>query len=359
MKKLVHTFTSLLMALAFVVVLGGIGAIASYITGATLHDGMRARQWVGVKANVESVGEGTVLYSYTFNERRYTGDRLGPSVFRGTDNVGDWQEQTKARLGKARSSGQPITVWVNPEKPSESMVHREIRWNLLVIIMVFALAFGAMGLGGLIAAVYTLLPERLKGRKWSEGERNLVAVWGVTFFWNVFSFPVAIVSVPQFVADGDWTGLTVMVLPLVGLGWLWGAIKGTHEYLHRGGAILTFTGAKPRVGGAAQGHIEFARGVKAGDAFRVRMVCVERRGSGENVTKRACWSEEVRARAVTSGAGARVDFHFDIPEKARPPLEGRWRWRVEVIAPDGAVAKVRYGFEVDVHAPHALAAVHT
>ena len=46
----------------------------------------------------------------------------------------------------ATEAGKPITVWVNPDNPSESMLDRELRWKLLVIFVPFALGFGGVGL---------------------------------------------------------------------------------------------------------------------------------------------------------------------------------------------------------------------
>ncbi len=225
--------TSALFCLVFVLAFGGIGAGASYVIGATIRDGLAARDWVRVKADVEIFGEGRVIYRYMVDGKRYSGDRLGTNILGGTDDVDGWHDDIEAWLRDAKTAGKPITVFVNPDNPSESMVDREIRWKLLVFFSPFALGFGGVGLGALWMMYRTLLPDATPARAKSKaGKRNtpdssLGILWVFAFFWNVISFPIALLAIPQMLADGQWLGLLVGIFPLIGVVMLYAAIAAT------------------------------------------------------------------------------------------------------------------------------------
>jgi len=218
---------TLLMCLVFAIPFGGIGAGAAYVIGATIRDGMAAEEWVRVKAEVLSSGSGTVLYRYTMDGKSYTGDRLGSNVIGGTDNVDSWHEDMESMLSAAKSEGKPITVWVNPDNPAESMVDRQIRWKLMMFASVFALAFGGVGLGAVVMAVASLMPRRVVSRVTNSNAGGVGVLWVFAFFWNVISFPIAILFVPEVIESGEWMGLFVLIFPLVGVLLLWGCITQT------------------------------------------------------------------------------------------------------------------------------------
>src|SRR4051812_19439344 len=140
---------TVLFCLVFAIPFGGVGAGAAYAIYGTIRDGMAAREWVRVKAEVLSHGNGSALYRYTMDGKSYTGDRLGSNVIGGTDNVDSWHEDVDAMLSEAQSSGKPITVFVDPDDPSRSMVDNTIRWKLLMFFVPFALGFGGVGVGAL------------------------------------------------------------------------------------------------------------------------------------------------------------------------------------------------------------------
>ena len=222
-------FGAALMCLVFAVPFGGIGAGAAYVIGRMIYDGQRAEEWVGVRATVDAYGSGTVAYRYTFQGREYHGDRLGANPIGGTDNIDSWHDDMRSMLSSAKSEKKPITVWVNPENPSESMVDRTIRWKLVMFASVFALAFGGVGVGALVMFFASLfrafVPAQPATR--ARGGSGLGAVWVFTFFWNVISIPIAFLVVPDAVQNGEWAALLVLLFPLIGLLMLWGAIGQT------------------------------------------------------------------------------------------------------------------------------------
>jgi hypothetical protein len=181
-------------------------------------------------------------YRYAFGGKAYTGNRLGISAMGGSDNIDDWHHEVNAKLEAARAAGRPVTVWVNPDNPAESVFDREIRWSELLFLVPFSLAFGGVGVGALVAMVFVLKGKPGEGGAQQAVDRALGAnarggrnagdatprfLWIFAFFWNAMSWPIAILAVNDAVASGEWLGFIVLIFPLVGLGLLWGAVSTT------------------------------------------------------------------------------------------------------------------------------------
>ncbi|MBC8022733.1 MAG: DUF3592 domain-containing protein [Burkholderiales bacterium] len=148
-----------LLCLVFAIPFGGIGAGASWVLGRMIYDGQRAEDWVRVKATVDSYdrSRGSVSYRYTFDGVEHRGDRLGANPIGGTDDVDAWHDGIAALMAAAQDGSKPLTVWVNPDSPSESMVDRTIRWKLAAFIVPFAFGFGGVGVAALWIFLRTLV----------------------------------------------------------------------------------------------------------------------------------------------------------------------------------------------------------
>ena len=114
-----------LFGLAFAILFCAFGLGASWVIGRTIYDAQRAKDWVAAKATVNAFGAGTVAYQYEFGGARRVGNRLGAFPFAVTGNVDTWDEQMNATIGAAYATGSPVTVWVNPRNPDESMLNRD------------------------------------------------------------------------------------------------------------------------------------------------------------------------------------------------------------------------------------------
>ena len=257
---------TVLFCLVFAIPFGGIGVGASWVVVKMIQDGNRAQQWVRTKATLDSYGRGAVRYHYKFGENTYSGDRLGANPIGGTDNIDSWHDDMYSMLSSAKSDNKPITVWVNPADPAESMVDRTIRWKLVMFASVFALAFGGVGVGALVMLFANLfrafVPARPASR--TRGGSGLGAIWIFTFFWNVISIPIAALTVPDAIQNGEWAVLLVLLFPLIGLLMLWGAVSQTITAI-RNAFRRRFTpppmpAAQP-VAAAPATHDGFARGM--------------------------------------------------------------------------------------------------
>ena len=225
MRKIVAGLFALLIGIPF----AGVGLGATYLVAAMIYDGKRADDWVLVKAEVT----GPTSYRYTLDGKTYEGSRLGTLHISGTGDVDDFEDRVSDMLFEGRAQKKPITVFVNPDEPSEAMVDREIRWGLALLLGPFALLFSWIGLGAL-----WMMRRLFTGEAAAAGSTNAGAgfLWFFALVWNAISFPAAIFAIPQGMADGEWAVLFVLLFPIIGLGVLWAAILTTFEQLRRGGA---------------------------------------------------------------------------------------------------------------------------
>ena len=243
--------------LLFAVCFGAVGVFASWAIGVTVYDGYRAKEWVRVKADVRNWSNNDVDYTYTIGGREYRGSRLGAMPFGGSSDVDSWDGDIHDYLSSAVTEKKPITVFVNPDNPAESMVDRTIRWKLLVFFLPFSLAFGGVGVGAMWMLFRTFVPARPSPKKQSSG---LLGLWVFTFFWNAISFPIAMLFVPQIIESGEWVGLFVLLFPLIGTLMLWGAVAQTYRYVRYG---TTLSPALPQGGGRTAAALPQGGGRKA------------------------------------------------------------------------------------------------
>ncbi len=115
---------------------------------------MEARSWLEAPAVVtasevtwqrdrkgRSTYDVTFRYDYTWAGHVYHGSRYG---FDG-DALGD------PRIARRFPAGARTTCWVNPKRPSESVIDREVRW--WIALGFFPLLFLGVALGGVVAFV--------------------------------------------------------------------------------------------------------------------------------------------------------------------------------------------------------------
>jgi hypothetical protein len=159
--------------------------------------------------------------------------------------------------------------------------------------------------------------------------------------------------IPQMIQSREWLGLLVLLFPLIGVLLLVGAINGTIHYLKRGGVSMMLADESPRAGGIVQGHVAFGRGVTTGDMFKIKLVCIETRGSGEDATSSPVWTKEIDSRANDVGGEKRLQFRFDVPSSCKPSdatSSPGYRWRVEA-RPAGDKVDMPYGFQITLDEP--------
>lgn len=348
------SWVGMLIGLAFF----GVGAaFLLFSVIPNLWDAIRMQDWVQVPAEIVSLDlktntsddgatyKAVARFSYDYNGRRYTGDRVGIADG-GSDNVGDWQRDTHARL-----KGQDqVRLWVNPGNPSESVFDRELRWGLLGFKLIFVMVFG--GVGAVLLWYFTRTPkpvppglpawqaraEWMDNRIRSSARASLWVAWGFTIFWNAISSPIPFI-LPAELAKGNQLAWIAVIFPVVGLGLLAWAIRHTLNWRRFGITVLQMDPFPGAIGGDVGGTVELRLAYNPKYRFRVTLTChhayTRRTNDGNETVRDAKWQDEQLAEVQPGIHGARLHFLFkppgDLPESSTG--DASWyEWNIQISA---------------------------
>lgn len=138
-------------------------AVGFFLYFPAVSDWWRARDWEETPCIIESAELRTshgkngptysvaATYRYEFRGHSHQTDRV--SLFGGSDNMGDFQQNAYHELDTARHQQRPFRCYVNPDQPAEAVLYRDLRWGMLVLFSLFPtlfpLAGGFVAFGGL------------------------------------------------------------------------------------------------------------------------------------------------------------------------------------------------------------------
>ena len=346
----------------------GVGVWMALSVSMTFYDASRMQDWEPVAAQLSAAGYETrsgddsdtykayARYSYQYRDRRYHGDRV--SLAGGADNIGNYQVDIANRLSAIHASGQPLTVWVNPEAPAESIVDRRIRWGLIGFQSIFLFVFGGLGLG-LLVYTWTRPKEKdatlmqyreapwLLNDAWQtpeirSGSRAAMwGAWGFAAFWNAISSFTPFIAYREVVDNQNYVALVALLFPLVGIGLLTWAVRRTLEWRRFGSAPLALDPFPGSIGGHVGGTIDLQLPYDSTARFHVTLTNIYSyvSGSGKNRSRKedAKWQDELLAHAEPGGKGTRLSFRFDVPEglhasDAEQKGDSYHRWRLNLRA---------------------------
>lgn len=346
----------------------GVGTLI-WGVGASLVSWQEMKTWQPVQAELletelkRSTSDDSItykvsaIYRYSFNGRTYTGTRVG--IGDSYDNVGDYHQLEAGRLKRALERGQTVTAWVNPDRPDQAVLNRDLRWAKLGFFMIFVVAFGSVG-GGII--LYCLLaPSKMIHRKpgeasasdqpwlewrdWasaeikSDGKAGMYISWAVAVVWNSIALPAGIIGVREALA-GNLIALVALLFPLVGLALVWWAISLTLNWRRFGPAPLHLDPYPGSVGGQVGGTIDVRLPYSMDNRFEVSLKCLRSyvSGSGKNRSRRESlvWQSEGVAQTEASAKGTRLKILFDVDDKlptSERPSNSYHLWRLDVHCP--------------------------
>ena len=209
---------------------------------------LRTQHWVEVPATIlqakleTSHGskltayKATARYEYQYQGRRYTSDCVSFSA--GSDNIGSFQQDVHRQLSEHQQAGKPFRCYVNPDRPEQAILYRDLRREMIGFQTIFELVFGGVGFGLLATGIL----GRRKGRaetklkeahpeapwmwkeEWAGGRitsSNKTLLWISIVFaliWNLVSSPLWFVLPNEVIGKGNRLALLGLVFPLVGMG---------------------------------------------------------------------------------------------------------------------------------------------
>ncbi len=321
-----------------------VGVWMLWSVSSTLFEAWQMRSWVPAEARVLSAGyttnsgdsdtwEAYAQYTYSYGGAYYTADRV--NISSGGDNIGDYQRDTGNRLSGAKSRGEPITVYVDPDNPHRAIIDRNVRWGLMGFKSIFLFVFGGVGLGLLIAAwrapkekdkslpEYVSSPWLLNDKWqtptiWSSSKMTMWAAWGFAAFWNLISSVTPFLAYREVVEKQNYIALVALLFPLIGIGLIAWAIKRTLEWRRFGPAPVTLDPFPGSIGGHVGGTIDLNLPYDASARFDLTLTNIHHyvSGSGKSRSRKekALWQDVQVAHAEHGSKGTRLTFRFDVPE---------------------------------------------
>ena len=295
-------------------------------------------------------------YTYEFGGRQYSNDRVG--IAGGADNIGDYQQDLGRQLSAAHSRGETVTVYVDPDEPSEAILDRSVRWGLIGFKSIFLFTFGGIGLG-LIIFVFRAAKEkdpsdpRYRDAPWLANDEWQTAViksgsktamwagWAFAAFWNLISAPLPFVIYTEVTEKITCRPCSDYCFRWLASGLLpgpsnapWNGIDSVLRQSH----WIRFP---DRLVAMSVARLTSICPYDASTQFSLTLTNLHSYMSGSGKDRRrsesAEWQDTQVAHVSSSAKGSRLSFRFDVPENlvesdADQSEESYYLWRINVRA---------------------------
>jgi hypothetical protein len=355
----------ILFALPFAAV--GVGATWWCAHIVSQHAAMQS--WVERPAFIKKIalkenhGEGTTyqvtaVYEYEFGGRRFTGERV--SIGGGSNNIGNFHRAAYQELKQHKDQGKPFRCYVDPNNPSDAVLYRDLRGEMLAFFTLFGTTFGSVGIGLITAAIIGARrasaakveeapPDKpwLARSDWATGQIRssggastaLTVVAVLVMYWNIASLPLYRKLPEVFDQVGfPWNWL-VLIFPAIGALLIVLLLYHVIQRRKFGESWLQFASTPGVVGGQLAGVVRTSKPVPATEGFRIQLSCFDWVSDGDSRTKKALWQDErhiMEPMRGDFGEGTVVPVLFAIPikclESARPDSTTGVHWQLQVSA---------------------------
>ena len=303
-------------------------------------------------------------YRYEWDGLEYKGDRVAINTM--NDNIGNFHKRVHRELEQYEGTGKPFRCFVNPKSPEKSVLYRNLRIEMLGFMMIFALTFGGVGFGLMAASIYGVKvnrenealkqqypeePWRWK-KEWDEGvihshgKAKMIGTLVFAFFWNIISFPIVIIALPEEVMKENYVALIMLLFPAVGIILICVAVYFVLQWKRYGDTVFQMAAIPGVLGGRLQGLIRIPTVIMPEKDVEVALDCIRKitTGSGKNRSTRESilWQsektlpknalfQESRATAIP------IDFHVPVDQPASDDSNSSneliWRVRVKAEVP--------------------------
>ncbi len=238
------------------------------------------------------------------------------------------------------------------------------KWSEAGFFAIFALTFGGVGFGGIVAALagrrklaeidtlkqhnpaspWLWRPDWAAGRVDDSTRATMWTAWVFATFWNLISVPTAVLAVRAALRENKPAGFIALLFPLVGVGLVIWAVRATIRYRRFGISRLELTTRPGVVGHSLAGTVRTTTTLRPAEGFQVCLRCIRRITSGtgksRSTSESTLWQEEATVQGQVSrdasGMGTTIPIAFAIPADTTPcddrDSENRVLWRLEVSA---------------------------
>ncbi len=325
-------------------------AVGAFLYFPAISSWWSSRSWVEVPCWIETAelkssrgGKGGTTYHaeasyrYEFNRRSYQGDEV--SFFSGSDNMGDFQKRAFQQLQSVKGKKRPFRCFVNPSKPEQAVLFRELRWGLLLLMSIFPTLFPLAGclvsIGGWMQtrrmAQIARLKEKHPSAPWCwrpewVGENiypepnSLPFILGVAGWILLVQMPLALaVILGGEIVKSALALLTLIpaALALIPLHFAWKRIKSQMAF---GRPVLQLKQVPVSPGHPLAGELRFPLALSPLTTLSVRVLCqrhiTRNSGDSHSTAKETIWESTTMLSAAEARRdvdGVTLPLRIDIP----------------------------------------------
>jgi hypothetical protein len=341
-----------------------------------------------VKRNDGTTYKATATYRYDYQGKTFRGDRV--SIYGGSDNVGDFQQEAYRELAQyaeslpdernQRNVNQgnvaPFRCYVNPSAPEQAVIYRTLRWQLQAFMAIFALTFPAIGAGLVFGGFWAsreLKDEEARKAEFPDQPWKWKKIWAENWIpeqsgpWqqaiHAYTLWSAAIIVPLILSTamtGAFTREPYSWLLFIPLGlWLLPARK-SWQAIRKKQAIrsVRLQLDKPYIepGSLLSGEILFGREVSMPERANIQLVCEKKvtheSSDGSSTSREIVWSSDKEASPphgfIRDFPVSRLPVSFAIPIRAKESSQAgdtEYLWKVTLDVPGTVINAV---FEVPV-----------
>jgi hypothetical protein len=256
-----------------------------------------------------------------------------------------------SRLQRAWSTNRPVSAWVNPINPHESVIDRNVRWSMIIFPGLLCSVF--MVIGGVI--VYYSWKKKAKPdvdtisktpwlakEEWSptgitSNNKLVLGMWWFgALFVNAISSPI-LFQMPKALSRGEYGILVGLIFVAIGFFLLFKAIQKTLEQQRFGRVPVILTPFPGEIGGKVAGHLDFQQHLDPSSKFTVSLkqmrTVISRSGSKTTTSTTSVWELDGKGTLKSGLNASRVYFAFEVPhtmEESRTDDGSGYWWSLEV-----------------------------
>lgn len=292
-------------------------------------------------------------YRYEVNDQLFTGDRVWFGT--GSDNISGFHQDAHRELDQCQKQGRPFRCFVDPNDPASSVLYRDARFEMVGFLLMFALVFGGVGVGGLCGLVYVSRQTRRMNdarelrpyEPWTwddatqDGMYRPQASWLrillFALFWNAMSWAVTFAIVMKEWRKGfSWLWLFVL-FPVIGVGMAWMAVKAVWHRMRFGLPVLTVRPWPLFVGDPIEGTIDFSAARPCSPDLNIELT-VLKKSTTEESPDTTLFREATSISNDGTGSAFRLSSPSGLPRTALLNDESgiqTAKWQIKVTGSEG------------------------
>jgi hypothetical protein len=309
-------------------------------------DSRRVARWISVPAQIRRLalkpsGQRdlyfTCTYTYVYSGHTYSSSRIG--IDSEASHFGSSGNALFDRLAPAGKKGEAVPCLVNPDRPEEAVLDREVALGWMVIYSLLSAVMLLASLGVIASASWSRRARSIVSSDQSREGHSLVVrspgralhragIIGA-ILWFVMTGPVLVMSIERLGSEPS-AGLALLATA-VGLVFLFWGVRKLLQFRRFGRSHLEIESPPVRLGGCLHGKAVIRGDLTGLSEVKITFECSVFVPAKRRVTVCSVWSETLVQPCTTTFGQSEtaVSFQFRIPsassaKKVVPPESVNW-----------------------------------